>query len=73
MLGGTTMNQQELWLYEVEPGVVIDTRPGAYQDEQGCDLSLVDAMMERTPRERLQALRGLATVAATRLDDEPDR
>ena len=57
MIDGT-----EQWLFEVEPGVVIDTRPGAYLDEQGCDLSLIDATLERSLRERLRALRGLADV-----------
>lgn len=63
----------EQWLFEVEPGVVIDTRPGAYQDEQGCDLSLIDATLERSPRERLRALRGLASIAASQIDDESER
>ena len=67
------MDGPDQWLFEVEPGVVIDTRPGAYQDEQGCDLSLIDAMLELSPRERLRALRGVTSIATTRLDDEIQR
>ena len=45
---------------EVEPGVWLDLRPGAAQDANGCDLSLIDACLDKTPYERVLALRGLA-------------
>ncbi len=45
---------------EVEPGVWLDLRPGAARDANGCDLSLIDACLDKTPYERVLALRGLA-------------
>ena len=45
---------------EVEPGVWLDLRPGAAQDANGCDLSLIDACLDKTPCERVLGLRGLA-------------
>ncbi|MCB9740506.1 MAG: hypothetical protein H6747_14680 [Deltaproteobacteria bacterium] len=43
-----------VYCFEVEPGVVIDTRPGAAQDEDGVDVSLIEMMLRLTPRERLR-------------------
>ncbi len=43
-----------VYCFEVEPGVFIDTRPGAAQDEDGVDVSLIEMMLRLTPRERLR-------------------
>lgn len=58
-------------VFEVEPGVFIDTNPGATQDDNGCDVSLIDEMLDLTPYERILRLRGWAELAgAYSLDDE---
>ncbi|MEY3014416.1 MAG: hypothetical protein RIT45_3151 [Pseudomonadota bacterium] len=45
-----------IYCFEIEPGVIIDTRPGATQDEDGVDISLIEMMLQLTPRERLRTV-----------------
>jgi hypothetical protein len=50
--------------YEVSPGVFVDADPAAHQDDDGVDLGLIDHCLALTPRQRVQALRGWARLAA---------
>ncbi len=60
-------------LMEVELGVWLDLRPGAAQDDMGCDLSLIDRCLDRTPWERVYALRGFADLLAAAEGADGDR
>lgn len=40
----------------VVDGVVIDTRPGAAQDERGVDMTLIERTLAMTPDERVRRL-----------------
>jgi hypothetical protein len=73
MTGPTDGSRDDALLIEVEPGVWLDLRPGAVQDDAGCDLSLIDRCLDRTPWERVFALRGFADLLAAAEGADGDR
>lgn len=50
----TAAGEEELVF--IVDGVVIDTRPGAAQDERGVDMTLVERTLAMTPDERVRRL-----------------